>query len=378
MSQPPNFLLKEPKPVIEQRLYHGTSIPLWRGEVLYSDVQGWSENPRIMLEVEQWHNERGENNVAISEDQLFELMKSTKDVHLQDLRIDICDNGLREPIVLAYDGRLIDGNRRYFAIKWAVERLPMGNPNRMRLEKVKAFVLMENAPEDYVQHVLVEENFSESLKKEWPFFVKARIIKKAYDDSLAGKETDKRKEVAARYGLKQGDVSAMLKIWDLIEDFTGVVTSPKEQGGLELTEMEAQKIAHEKYQLFNEAKALYRPLKENPEFATDFFRHMAQDKFRAWQEVRVAFQAWQDPEARAELEKGGEGAGKNAKAVVDYKSRIVKSTSDVSNRVDDFVKFLEGINAGQMKQMSQEVIGKLDKALVLIRDLTKEAQSKKP
>ena len=378
MSKHPKFLknVQPEEPV--QRYYHGKPVQLWKGEVHFSDVRGWADNPRIHLEMQQWRAEQGGGE--ISQDQLYALMRNTKEVHLRDLQQDIIKNGLREPIVLSFEGRLIDGNRRFFAIRSAIEGRSAQDSVRDLLENIPAFVMMRGATEKDAHRVLVEENFSSSLKEEWPFLVKARIIKEAYDNSAADKISDKKKEVADAYGWSVGAVTKTLKIWDIIESFKGFVTTKIEDGGMGLSEMEAERLAQEKYQSFSDASTVagfLQALNTDYAFSEHFFRCMAEGKYRNWQEVRVAHQVWQDPEARAEMEKGGADAGKNAKAIVDYKSRIVRDESDVANRIDNFVKFLKSLTTEQKERMPQESMAKLEQALEIVLKMAQKARPEK-
>ena len=380
MSQHPKFLKNVwPQPIL--RHYHGKPVQLWRGEVHVSKVFGWAANPRISLEIERWCAKQGGVEVKdITQDQLYALMRDTKEVNLADLRKDIVKNGLREPIVLSFNGTLIDGNRRFFAIQAAVEPLPAKDPLRARLEDIPAFVMMQNATDKEQQLVLVEENFSQSLKEEWPFLVKARIIKEAFDKSTASNDSDKKKEVALTYGWQVSAVTKTLKIWDIITEFKTFVAVGRDEGGLGLTEMEAEQITQEKYHLFNEASTapgLAQALLNNSSFAEDFYRWMAEGKYRNWQEVRVAYQAWQDSEARDAMIKGGSNAGKDARAIVDYNSRVIREGSNVASKVEAFLKFLQGLKFGQIDEMSLESVGKIEKLLPRILDWIKKARSQR-
>src|SRR5690606_3458206 len=119
-------------------------------------------------------NKVGERH--LTQDEILDLMKNEPEVKLKDLRDDLIKNGLREPLTLSFSGKLLDGNRRFFASRYALETMPTTDPNRQDLESIYAYVLTKDASEEDEQNVLVEENFSASLKIEWPDYVKAMKI----------------------------------------------------------------------------------------------------------------------------------------------------------------------------------------------------------
>ena len=56
------------------------------------------------------------------DEEMLELMLSYDDgsFAIQDLGEDVKRNGVREPIVVTWGSTLIDGNRRKFAVMWAL------------------------------------------------------------------------------------------------------------------------------------------------------------------------------------------------------------------------------------------------------------------
>lgn len=117
-AKPSLFLDKPHEPHIKQRLYNGRKLIVWEGKVKISSVKGWVDNPRIELAKKKLVQKVG--NRQLTQEEIIDLMKNDPDVRLKDLRDDIVKNGLREPLTLSFDGKLLDGNRRFFAIKYAL------------------------------------------------------------------------------------------------------------------------------------------------------------------------------------------------------------------------------------------------------------------
>lgn len=370
----PSFLEQKPEPFMVPRMYHGETIQMWRGQVAISAIKGWVDNPRIEVEIKKLRGEIGAGQ-DISQEMVYEIMKTDRDVKLKDLRDDILKNGLRENLVLAFDGKLIDGNRRFFAIKYALENA--NNETRARLERVGAFVLTKDAREDQEQKILVEENFAPSLKMDWPNYVKARHIGEARDNGL------KPQEIAEKFGWETSRVRETLRILDVIEQFSvfarGSADPEEPGGGLDLSEQEVEDFVTDKkhYQLFNEAQKSLRTQLiggADPDFQASFYRWLYEGKYASFQEVRVAYQAWEDPQAKHEMESGGKDAGRAAKAIVDYKKRVVKDDKDAEHMINNFLKFLEKLTAGQMSRISREIQDKLQKSLEMVIKMTKSGK----
>lgn len=346
------FMCDEPQATT--RLYNGRKIAVWQCRVDINLVSGWVDNPRIDVEKRRFQAMHGARE--LTQDEIFDIMKNTPEFKLADLRDDILKNGLREPLTLTWTGRLLDGNRRFFALKYALESLPPTDPNRQDLEKVPAYVLLEDAPEEDEQNVLVEENFSASLKLEWPDYVKAQLVVAEF---RSGKGLDE-KQIARKFGWSKQKVVEALKIDEIIQSFMTYATDPVNPedelgGGLGLSETEAENICAKNYQYFNEAKKSFpNQLKTEPEFAVQFFKWIHEGKFSSFPEVRIAYKAWQSPEAKAALMQPDPTAAKAAKAIIDYNSRVVKTNDEIEGRIVNFTKFIEGINVAQLQSVSAE------------------------
>lgn len=371
MTTQPMFLLDNPKPQIKQRLYNGRRIIVWEGKVKVSSIQGWVDNPRIELEKKKYLSKVGDR--LLTQDEIFDMMKNDPDVKLKVLRDDIIKNGLREPLALSFKGKLLDGNRRFFAVKYALENMPLSDPNRQDLEYVEVHVLSEDATEEDEQNVLVEENFSASLKIEWPDYVKAIKVVDAHEDGMTTEEISK------KFSWAKSKIKETLKIHEIISEFIVFATAAPDMdddvgGGLGLSEQEAETIAARSYQYFNEAqKSFFDPLKTDIDFKIQFFNWIYQSKFSSFPEVRVAHKAWQHPEAKAALLQPEPTAAKSAKAILDYNARVVRSADEAVGRIDTFVKFLKDMTAADLKQIPESSRSNLEQALDLVIKLSKAA-----
>lgn len=371
MTTKPSFLLDKPTPQIKQRLYNGRRIVVWEGKVKVSSILGWVDNPRIDLERKKYLSKVGARQ--ITQDEIFDLMKNDPEVKLKSLRDDIIKNGLREPLALSFGGKLLDGNRRFFAVKYALENMPQTDINRQDLETVEVHVLSELATEEDEQNVLVEENFSASLKIEWPAYVKAVKVIDAHADGLT------LDDISKKFSWNRSKIKEALKIHEIITEFIIFATAtpdPDDEtgGGFGISEQEAETIAAKSYQYFNEAqKSFFDALKTDIDFKIQFFKWIFDSKFSSFPEVRVAYQAWQHPEAKAALMQVDPSAAKSAKAILDYNSRVLRSAGETIGRIDTFVKFLKDLTASDMKQIPEVSRDNLQQSLELVIKLSKAA-----
>lgn len=369
----PTFLLGKPEPLQKMHRYNGRQLQVWEGRAKISEIKGWAENPRIDLAKRTLQQAIGSR--ALTQDELYDLMKRDPDVKLAALRDDIMKNGLRQPITLSFEGKLLDGNRRFFAVRYALDSLPQTDPNRQDYETINAYVLTESATEEDEHHVLVEENFSPSLKIEWPDYVKASHVIKAHE---AGSSTP---EIAKKFNWTTSKVKETIRINELINDFLTYATAEPDTndelgGGFGLTIQEAETIAAKNYQFFNEAqKSFFEELRSDLEFKAKFFQWIKEGKFSSFPDVRIAHKAWKDPEARVILMSSDPTAAKDAKSTLDYNMRVVRSGEEAAGRIDAFVKFLKALKAHEIKSLPPQAREHLQEALGMIEKMSNAASS---
>lgn len=364
----PSILEISPSPRLTLKSFHGRRIQVWEGFANVNKINGWVENPRLDIELKRFRNENAGRNP--NNDEILNIMVTVKEFSIKTLSDDLRDNGVRQPIIISQDGRLLDGNRRYFATLFLVSKTPADDPNLQDYVKVPVWVLHESNAEDETR-ILVQENFYSSLKVEWGDYVKATHI---YTDLQDGHSVV---AVSQKYGWSKAKVNETKKIMEIIDEFKNFATL-QDGEGLGIDELEAEQIAAEKYQFFNEAqKSFYTELSSNYEFKTQFFRQIADNVFSSFQEVRIAWDAWQDSQAREILETGTPGAAKKAKALLDYKNFHNTGLSKSGDTIDGFVKFLNQLTSAQMTALTPESLTQLAECLQRVIDMSNSTKSGK-
>lgn len=367
----PELLMPSPEPKVTQKQFHGKKLVIWEGEIDIGNVKGWVNNRRLDLEIRRFRDQhlgRDPDN-----DEIFAILRSVKEFKLKELADDIRVNLVRDPIIVSFRGKLLDGNRRYYAVRLVLESLKEDDPARADFESIPAWVLESDKEEDE-ELILVQENFYSSLKVEWPHYVKARQI---YSDLLKG---DPVKSVAQRYNWSEGAVRETKRIMELIDDFTEFATTvPDEEhevDGLGLPDLEAERIAAENYQFFNEAqKSFKNRLEIDLDFKEQFFKWIHKKKFASFPEVRVAEAAYDDPNAMKILEDPDEvHPGRRVRIHIEYKKHFAKGMEKAEHEINEFVNFLAELTTAQKQDLSLDSLKQLELALSTVIQMTKASK----
>jgi hypothetical protein len=363
MSTPsawPDVILSSPSPRLEQISVANLLIPIWSGKVKVASIKGWTDNPRIRVLVSQFRNNMGRDP---DQDDIYELMKKDEDSKLKLLRDDIMSNGVRHPVWLSKDGKLLDGNRRYFAVRYALESLPEADPRRIAISSIPAYVLTQESDEEAERRVVVQMNFSDDLKQPWPDLVKAMMVYEDYQKGLS------EAALKAKYDWNSQKVKSAIRTYGIIEEFRAFATEEVNQeaplaGGLGKSENEANDIANKHYQKFNEAQKSFREaLDTDVDFKRSFFRLLAGNKFQSWAEVRTAHDAYQDPTIRPVLLSDDPEAADKARIMVESKKKGVTVVASKDQRLREFVVFLNTLKIEEIRKLPSASFAELESAL---------------
>ena len=305
----PGFVLDDAGWKLETRYYNGRPIPLYRTEGDVSEIKGWVENPRIEMILKRWRNARHISVDKFPDDEeMLELMLTYDDgsFSIQDLGKDVKGNGVREPIVVTWDGTLIDGNRRKLAVMWALsDKGGSTNEQHQLLGRIPMLVLSEEASDAQKQSIVIQENYAESLKKEWsPVVTNGRIYQRYQE--LSARLPNER-EVAIRQRVREEfprfsttDIRNRVDTWNLIEEFRADYSDEDED------DLEAR--INKSFNYFLQAHDTYRnkSVFSEPDFKELLFRGIQQELFPSFASVRRLDEIYRDPRA-TEIFLEGEG-----------------------------------------------------------------------
>lgn len=366
----PEILQSTPEPQVTQKQFNGKKLVIWEGEIDVDNIIGWVNNRRLDLEIKRFRDQHAGREP--DNDEIFAIMKSVKDFKLKDLADDIRVNLVRVPIVVSSKGKLLDGNRRYYAVRMILESLKDDDPAKADFTSIPAWVLESNKEEDE-ERIIVQENFYQSYKVEWTYYIKAQQI---YQDL---QKKDPTKTVAQRYNWSEGAIRDTRRIMELIDDFLVFATTEpddeNEELGLGLPQVEAERIAAENYQYFNEAQKSFRNrLEQDLDFKQQFFLWIHQKKFASFPEVRIAEEAYDNPKVKKILMSDEPKAGRKARALIDYDKNFEKEAQIAEATIEDFVRFLSELTTVQKREIPKESLDNLESALSTVLQMIKSSK----
>jgi hypothetical protein len=340
MTTQPKLLLAKPAPTHVQRKFHGRQLLVWVGESLVADISGWVSNPRLDLELKRFKNKFAGREP--DQEEILTIMSVTPE---------------------------FDGNRRYFAVRYLIANTKETDPKLQEYIKIPVIVLDENCSEDDENHVLVQENFYTDLRKPWPHFVLASYVYEALEKGESAKA------VSQRYEWSVAKVNDTKKIMGLINEFISFA-SAETPDGLGLEALDAERIAADNYQFFNEAqKSFYTQLLSDVDFKVQFFRWIHEKKFSSFAQVRVAYSAWEDDELRKILKSSDPEAAERVAAAVAFKKVSKTTDAQISTKISQFSDFLINIKASEIAQLTESDVRELKDILAKVASMAAAAAS---
>ena len=306
----PDFVLQDAGWELETRYFNGIPIALYKTEGDPSKIKGWVDNPRVDMVLNRWRNTNHMSVDAVPDDEEMLGLMLNRDAGsfaIQDLGEDVKRNGVREPIIVTWDGTLIDGNRRKFAVMWAISNKGGASPEQHhRLGRIPMFVLPEGASNSDKQSIIIQENYAESLKREWPQVVTNGSIYRRYQELAnqfpSEQELEIRRRVQRefpRFGVT--DIRDRINTWNLIEEFNVDYGDDTNEDDL------ADKIDRS-FQYFRQANDTFRNKNvfTEPEFKELLFCGIQENLFPSFASVRRLEEIYRNPQAK-EIFLGGEG-----------------------------------------------------------------------
>ena len=368
----PDFVLHDADWDLETRHFNGIQIPLYRTEGDVSQVKGWVENPRVDMILNRWRNARHVSaDVSPNDDEMLELMLNYDDgsFAIQALGEDVKRNGVREPIIVTRDGTLIDGNRRKFAVMWAIsDRGGATIEQHQLLSRVPMFVLPESAPDIHKQSIIIQENYAESLKKEWPQVVTNGRIFRRYQELSS--QFPHEQEVAIRQRVRREfprfsttEIRNRINTWNLIEEFRADYSDEDNEDDLEAR-------INKSFQYFRQANDTYRNKNvfSEPEFKELVFNGIKKELFPSFASVRRLEEIYRNPRA-TEIFLEGEGLpGTGLRSNFDRATAVANHEEATRNltlekRLESIIDSIDELTSVQLTQIPPSLRSRLVSAL---------------
>jgi len=358
--------------------YNGIPMKVWRSVADPEKIIGWVENPRVDMIVRRWRLQGHiSDSVHPDENEMLDLMldddalstEQHQTFSLEKLGEDIKLNGVREALIVTWSGKLLDGNRRKFATKWALsDRGGADVAERDMLVEIPVLVLDENAPVNHENAILIQENYAESLKKAWPEVVtNSRLYGRYIEISSRQAGLD---DLGIRRSLQQEfprfnvtEIRNRIGTWQLTQEFR--VDYVEDMG-----ESDVERHINNNFQYFRQAHDTFRTSKEyeDSEFRNLLFKGIRHELFPSFAGVRDLSDI-QKSERATEIFLSGEGTGKaqrsqNFRQARDEAGRDrAEKDLPTEQRIRNVIGYLDTITSSQLSNISEEVVDNLKSAL---------------
>ena len=361
------------------RRYNGFPITLYRTAADSRTITGWTQNPRIEMILRRWRNAGRRSDDAFPDDEeMLELMLEDDEINrnrqsrtfaIIELGEDIKRNGIREPIIVTWDGLLLDGNRRKFAVMWALSSRGSASREQQRLlERIPMFVLPIGTSQNNLQSILIEENYAPSLKYEWPQVVTNGALYRRYqellDEFTDENDLDIRRRLHTefpRFGVT--DIRNRIETWQLTEEFRG-------EYGDELGEDTLERMINNQFQYFRQAIDTFRRKNvfQDPEFRDLLFKGIRHELFPSFTSVRTLEDIHASPTA-TEVFLQGEGLESSQRRTNFRRARDeagrerAERDLTLERRIQSVIDQLDNLTSKELAAISLDLRARLEGAL---------------
>jgi hypothetical protein len=364
------------KPRHEIRFFHRRRVEVWSGYVKTSDVKGWVDNVRIELFVDKW--KRDHAGTLPTNDEILDWMLTDPydEFDLGGLGDSIVNNGVRQSIVITADGTLLDGNRRYFSALFKLRQAQKSGDKAIidMVSHLPAFVLSPSCTDEDLDAVLVEENFVDDCRRQWPRFIKASKVFSAYQ-ALRENGTSRPTAVAElveRFGMKKPQVERWIKMMDFIEEFYDYhINGDDEDGRVPKDEFDVKWQAQQYFEYFDELTKpdVMRTLESDRELREKVLHRLYDEDFVNFKQIRSLPAIALDLRARDKFMRlDGKKAVEDAISWLAV-TGMTKKALDVNDRIMSFLKFIGTLTANDIDKLDLRTIEALEEISAKVADM---------
>lgn len=210
----------------KKKPFHNEWIDVYPNVLPLDEIRYWEENNRTFFTLERLTRLRGKELKDISLEDITQFVAEQDTHKLQLLADSIERNGVQVPLIIRDDGKLLDGNRRYFACQWLKMQYAKRDANLPEaLLQIPVFVIRKSdldKKETLELKILAEANFIPDLKIPWPLDAQARAVHEYYKQFKNKKAVDHETalvEVVSVFGISRQRAIDLLDSLKLTKQF---------------------------------------------------------------------------------------------------------------------------------------------------------------
>jgi len=293
--------IKEKKP--KQHLFHNEWVDVYPQDVGFKDIEYWPKNLRTLLDFDWLKQEKGKGIEKLSLKEITDFLVGRPDLKLVKLAKSIEDNGVRVPLIILENGRLLDGNRRFFACSYIFHKPKSKDFDPKVLTNIPALIIKtKDINERIEQKILAETNFVDDFRVRWPLRVRAEVISEFYHKCKRRKMTPQKihEEIIKVYGIEKKDIDAYVETVTLTEEY--IATSTAKEKNKFRQQVQGKFVYF--WEFRNKAtkgSGVLDPKKELPEVKELFFNMIKNETFDNLKQVEPMIKAVNDPYAWKQL-----------------------------------------------------------------------------
>ena len=292
----------------EKKRFHNEWVNVYPTHLPLNEIYFWKENNRTIFTFERLCRLKGGKKLEdISLEEITQFV-AEQDVHkLETLADSIARNGVQVPLIIRDDGKLLDGNRRYFACQWLkMLSRKRGTEPSESLSRISVQVIRKadlDKEETLERKILAEANFIPDLKIPWPLDAQARAVDEYYKQFKQKKNVNHETaiiEVTSVFGINAQRANDLMESLALTKEFI-------KEGGTEDEKIRLRAIVEEKFVYFWEfrnkamkGRGIYKDTDELKEVKKLFFQMMAKgpdNPIKNVKQIEPLVQAKRDPTA---------------------------------------------------------------------------------
>jgi len=266
----------------QSKLFHNKKINVYPMALPLDKIHFWKDNNRTIFTFERLLREKKKKPLQDLSIEDITQFVAEQDIHkIPLLASSIERNGVQVPLIISDDGRLLDGNRRFFACQYLkMQYDKRKEPLPPSLSTIPVMIIRKidlNVDDTLELKIIAEANFIPDLKIAWPLDAQARAVEKYFKKIQKAKKTDYETtlgEVISVFGIPRQRATDLLDTLELTKQF--IVGGVNKNARIKRREIVEDKFVY-LWEFRNKAMKGSRALKtsELGKVKTLFFQFMA-------------------------------------------------------------------------------------------------------
>lgn len=206
----------------KRKYFHNEEIPVYPTYLSFDEIDYWPENDRTLFTFERLEKRTGKTLDQLSLEEITNYIAEEPIHKLDKLAKSILQSGVQVPLIVRDDGKLLDGNRRYFACSLLkLQAIKRGQKIPVVLNEIPVYIVKQDDLKSPVSElkIIAEANFVPDLRVTWPHDAQARAIEKYYRKISTDDQARDIESLADVFGIERQRVRELLETLQLTKEF---------------------------------------------------------------------------------------------------------------------------------------------------------------